>query len=185
MKSHYPSFLVAPPGSVPRALLDSIREVGNASAGFCRSWRANDFESAVATSEEAFGYLDHIQNELLRHRDERSKQAGWDKSPYFLALSATVGELLQPALVDDKAAFVSRKAGDGQMPERSTGPLSLNDALNKLKHRATNLVNFAISPDGAHELFIFTTAGMGKPDSISKFDVEKFCHECKGAAHLL
>lgn len=185
MTSHYPSFLVAPSGSVPRTLLGSIRDVGNASAGFCRSWRAKDLESAGATSEEAFSYLDHIQNELLRHRDEKSKQAGWDKSPYFSVLSTPVGKLLQPASEDDKAAFVSRKTGEGQMPEHSAEPLSLNDALNKLKHRATNLVNFAISADGAHELFIFTTAGMGKPDSISTFDVETFCRACKEAAGLL
>lgn len=186
MKSHYPSFLVTAPGAKPRALLDAIRAVENASAGFCRSWSGNDLASAFSTSEEAFGYLDHIQNELIRNRDEASKNADWQTSQYFLALTVNVGDLLQPAKVGHQTDFEKLTVGQGQMPAgSSTQPLSLNDALNKLKHRATNLVNFTVSPSGSHELFIFTTAGMGKPNSISKFDVEKFCKACKFAARAL
>ncbi len=179
------SFVVAPFGSVSRALLDSIRDLRNASAGFRTSWRANDFVSAVATSAEGFGYLDHVQHELLRHRDEKSTKAGWKESAFCLALSVKVGELLQPTSEDDKAQFASRGPGKGYMPEGATEPLSLNDALYKIKQRATSVVNFAVSSGDVHELFIFTPEDMGKSAAISKFDLEQFCGACKAAAKLL
>ena len=181
----WPSFGVAPLGSISRALLGSIQDLGNASVSFRRSWLANDFPSAVATSAEGFGYLDHIQNQLLRHRDEERQKAGWEESAYRLALNVRVGELLQPTSEDDKAQFASRRPGKGYLPEGTTEPLSLNDALDKIKQRATSVVNFAVSSGDVHELFIFTPEDMGKSAAISKFDLEQFRGACKAAAKLL
>ena len=65
------------------------------------------------------------------------------------------------------------------------GPLTLVEALNKLKHRDTKAVNFTVSPSGNHVLFIFTIGGMGKPDSIASFDLDVFCNACKMAAQEL
>ena len=177
-------FMVAPMASTPRTLTESIRQVGNASAGFCRSWLAKNESDAIATSEEAFGFLDHIQNELLRHRDRQSKMPNWDASPLNAALNANIGELLEPATVNDKKTFQAQQVGLGILPRASQAvPLTLKTALNKLKHRDTNAVNFTAS--STHTLFIFTQGGMNKPDSISSFDIQVFCDACKVAAQAV
>lgn len=176
-------FLVGPR---PQSLPDSIRQVSNASAGFCRSWLQSEFDDAEATSEEAFGLLDHIQNELLRHRDTQSKHSTWNASPLKAALSVVIGRLITPATPSDKTAFEAQALGSGSLPAGSaTIDLTLSAALNKLKHRSTNVVNFAVSQPGTHVLFVFTLGGMGQPDTICSFDVQEFCKACKNAAQLV
>lgn len=183
MTDRYTEFLVAATNSAPRSLSESVRQVGNLSAGFCRSWLTNEIPDALTTSEEAFQLLDHIQNELLRHRDEKSKLLGWSSDPFKLALDAAIGDLLDPATPNDKTFFLSRSPGAGALPPgASPAKLTLAAALNKLKHRSTSAVNFTASLPGAHVLHIFTNAGMGKPDTISCFDIHVFCSACKTAA---
>jgi hypothetical protein len=175
--------LVAKSPSAPKSLPESIRQVGNLSAGFCRSWLSNEIADATATSEEAFQLLDHIQNELFRHRDEKAKLPGWKADPFKVALDNAVGDLLDPATQNDKAFFLSLCHGAGTLPPgASLAPLTLVAALNKLKHRSTSAVNFTVSPSNAHTLYIFTNAGMGKPDTISSFEIQFFCNACKAAA---
>lgn len=182
MANRHTEFLVAANNSAPRSLPESIRQVGNLSAGFCRSWLSNEIPDALTTSEEAFQLFDHIQNELLRHRDEKSKLPGWPSDPFKVALDATVGDLIDAASAADKAFFQSLAPGAGALPPgASLAPLTLSTALNKLKHRSTSAVNFTASSSGAHVLYIFTNAGMGKPDTISGFDVHVFCGACKAA----
>lgn len=186
MKNRHIEFLVAATGMAPRTLPESIRQVSNASAGFCRSWLTQNISDALATSEEAFELFDHIQNELLRHRDKKSKLTGWSSTPFKTALSANVGQLLDPASTTDKAYFLTQTPGSGAMPTSATlTPLTLVEALNKLKHRDTNAVNFTVSTSGGHVLFIFTHAGLGKPDSISSFEVQAFCDACKIAVQAI
>ncbi len=183
MTDRYTEFLVAATNTPPKSLPESIRQVGNLSAGFCRSWLSNEINDALATSEEAFQLLDHIQNELLRHRDEKAKLPSWSTSPFKAALDATVGDLLNPATPSDKSLFLSLSPGAGALPSSTTpAELTLAAALNKLKHRSTSAVNFTASSSGAHVLYIFTKAGMGKPDTISSFDIHVFCNACKVAA---
>ena len=186
MTNRNTEFLVAATGQAPQSLFESIRQVSNASAGFCRSWLTQDIPAARATSEEAFELLDHIQNELLRHRDMKSKLPGWPRSPFKAALSANVGQLLDHASTADKANFARQAPGSGAMP-MSSAPvlLTLVEALNKLKHRSTNNVNFTVSTSSMHVLFIFTHAGMGRSDSISSFEVQAFCDACKIAAQTI
>ena len=147
-------FLVAATNSAPRSLPESIRQVGNLSTGFCRSWLSNERPDALTTSEEAFQLFDHIQNELLRHRDEKSKLPGWLSDPFKVALDVSVGDLLDPASQNHKAFFQSRSLGAGALPPgASLAPLTLVTALNKLKHRSTSAVNFTAAPSGAHILY--------------------------------
>lgn len=179
-------FLVPPTSSAPRSLPESIRQVGNLSAGFCRSWNSSEIADAHATSEEAFQLLDHIQNELLRRRDERAKLSTWPSDQLKTALDATVGDLLDPASPNDKTFFLNLPPGAGALPtDASLNPLTLAVALNKLKHRSTSAVNFTASATGTHALYIFTNAGMGKPDTISSFDIHVFCSACKVAANAI
>lgn len=177
-------FMVAPTASTPRTLLESIRQVSNASAGFCRSWLAQEISDALTTSEEAFELLDHIQNELLRHRDKHSKLPNWSESPFNIALNVNIGFILDPASAVEKAEFIAQEPGCAAMPSgSSTKPLTLVAALNKLKHRDTSAVNFTVS--SVHTLFIFTHAGMNKPDTISSFGMQSFCDACKVAAQSI
>lgn len=186
MANRFTEFLVAANVAAPRSLSESIRQVGNLSAGFCRSWLANEMLDAHTTSEEAFLLLDHIQNELLRHRDEKSKLTGWSSHPLRIALDVHVGKLIDPASVADKTFFQSLPPGAGALPPGARlNPLTLAAALNKLKHRSTSAVNFTASPSGTHVLYILTNAGMGKPDTISSFDVHVFCSACKAATGVI
>lgn len=179
-------FLVGPSDSSPKTLAQSIRAVKNASAGFCRSWANQETQDAIATSEEAFLALDHIQNELLRRRDKAAAQANWSSSPLKVALDQIVGELIEPASAVDVAHFLSCQKGMATMPMvENMQELRLAVALNKLKHRSTNAVNFTATVGGSHVLHIFTQAGMGKPDSISTFDVQCFCKACEEASLCL
>lgn len=183
MPNRYTEFLVASSSSAPKTLAESIRQVDNLSAGFCRSWLANEITEALTTSEEAFQLFDHIQNAILRHRDEKSKLPGWSTDPFKVALDKSVGNLIDPASPIDKAFFHSLIPGAGAFPlNASHAPLTLATALNKLKHRSTSAANFTVSPYGAHVLYIFTNAGMGKQDTISSFDVHVFCSACKAAS---
>lgn len=186
MTNQYAEFLVAATSSSPGSLPESIRQVGNLSAGFCRSWLANENDDALATSEEAFQLLDHIQNELLRHGEEKSKLPCWSADPFKMALDEAVGVLLDPVTQSDMAYFRSLARGAGALPpDASPVSLTLAVALNKLKHRNTSATNFSISSSGTHVLYIFTPAGMGKSDTISSFDIRVLCCACKIAMNAI
>lgn len=184
MTERYIEFLVDSTGKSPRNLKDSIRRVLNASAGFRQSWLVGDKQEAYETSQEAFENLDYIQNELLRQRDVlRGNKASWPTSPFNAALANPVGYLLKNVTPTDRTWFIGLPQGQGAMPA-STAPiaLTLEQALNKLKHRDTIALNFSLPSSGSHIFYLFTNAGMGQPDSISEIDVVSFCSACKSAA---
>jgi hypothetical protein len=175
-------FLVNPNGNPPQTLPESFRKLLNLSSGFCRSWNNHELSDAQATSEEAFELLDHIQNEILRHRDDKSSDSNWNSHALKEALSVQVGDMVKNA-APHKNEFLALPAGSGALPASvPVQPLSLEVALNKLKHRASNAVNFSIINSNSHFLYIFTNAGMGKPDTISELNIDRFCNACKKAA---
>jgi hypothetical protein len=186
MADRFIDFMVSATGSVPRTLHESIRLLANASSGFCRSWNSGDLADAQTTSQEAFGLFDHILNELIRHRDDRRGLATWTGSPLQVALSARVGDLIEPTTSTIESTFTSQPMGSGAIPNGAgTSPLRLDAALNKLKHRNSNNVNFTVSTVGMHHLYILTRAGSGRPNSISSFDVQAFCEACRVAANAV
>lgn len=184
MTVRHTDFLVDPTGKSPRNLKDSIQRVLNASAGFRQSWLSGEQQEAYETSQEAFEHLDYIQNELLRQRDvHKSNAATWPASPYFSALTATVGLMINGVRPADLLWFQNLSRGAGAMPTGSTPiPLTLDKALNKLKHRDTVVFNFSLPAGGGHTLYLFTNAGMGQLDSLSEMDFSTFCSACKAAA---
>ncbi|WP_157443725.1 hypothetical protein [Curvibacter lanceolatus] len=184
MTERYIEFLVDPAGKSPRNLQDSIRRVLNASAGFKQSWLGGDQQDAYETSQEAFEHLDYIQNELLRQRDVLKRDhAAWPTSPFNATLANTVGKILNNVTTTDCAWFLGLPPGQGGMPTGTTPtPLTLEKALNKLKHRDTSALNFSLPASGSHILYLFTNGGMGQPDSISEIDIANFCSACKSAA---
>lgn len=184
MTERYTEFLVDLTGKSPRNLKDSIRRVQNASAGFTQSWLNGDQQEAYETSQEAFEHFDYIQNELLRQRDvHKGNAATWPISPFNAAISSTVGRLLNNVTPTDRTWFLGLPQGSGAMPAGVTPvPLTLEKALNKLKHRDTVAINFSLLASGGHILYLFTNGGMGQPDSISEISVSGFCAACKSAA---
>ena len=175
-------FLVGLSGKSPRNLAESIRRVKNASAGFLQSWHAGSHAEAYETSQEAFEHLDYIQNELLRQRDvHRMNQAIWQNSLFRLALQRPVGSIVKDLQPPDSAWFASLALGYGALPVGVTPtPLTLETALNKLKHRDTIAVNFSASP--IHALFVNTSASMNQKESLCEISVLVLCQECLAAA---
>ena len=184
MTTQYTEFLVALNGKSPRNLKDSVRHVSNASAGFRASWLAGERAEALETSQEAFEHLDYIQNELLRQRDMHMDNASaWATSAFKTSLNSPVGRLLDNVSAADSAWFVNLVQGLGSMPTGcSPGLLTLERALNKLKHRDTVALNFSLPANTGHVLYVLTKAGMGQPASLSEIDVSAFCLASKSAA---
>lgn len=184
MTERYTEFLVDLTGKSPRNLKDSIRRVLNASAGFRQSWLNGEHQEAYETSQEAFEHFDYIQNELLRQRDVyKSNAAIWPTSPFCAALTASVGQIINNVSVANRLWFLSLVKGAGAMPTGcNPTSLTLDKALNKLKHRDTVEFNFSVPAGVGHSLYLFTNAGMGQLDSLSEIDVAAFCAACKTAA---
>lgn len=182
MTNRYTGLLVPETGNAPKTLAESILQVKDLSVVFSQSWLLNKRDDAQNTSEQAFQLLDHIQNELLRHRDERKNLID---SSLKVALNAIVGQLLDPANSNDKEFFRGLAIGEGLMPRDASDTLTLETALNKLKHRSTSSVNFTVSNSGTHVLYVFTNAGSGHKDTISSFDIRVFCDACKVAADAI
>ncbi|SDM76053.1 hypothetical protein SAMN05192555_1197 [Franzmannia pantelleriensis] len=177
-------FLVDLNGKAPRNLRDSIRKVGNASHGFRSSWKSGEHQYAFETSQEAFAELDYIQNELLRQRDAAKNLANWAGSPLDSALQVAVGRICSPLSAPDESWFQNLTPGQGALP--STTPnsvLTLGMSLNKLKHRTTSVVNFALPATGGHMLYVLTEAGMGQPATLCEIDIDLFCTCCGSAAN--
>jgi hypothetical protein len=185
MTERFTEFLLAAAPQACRTLPQSIRQVRNASSGFCNSWLRNEWADASKTSEEAFEALDHIQNELLRHRDRQAKLPGWKTSALCLSIEERVGDLLNPANTTQVDEFLAQIEGQGEMP--AGGPiiaLTLGTALNKLKHHAPGGIRFSIT-SGKHMLFFYTQAAQKIPNTIASFDVQTFLDACTKASQSL
>lgn len=156
MKNRTIEFLFDNSKNHPKSLTESILNVRNLSAGFCRSWSTQRMQDAISTSEQAFAELDHLQNELLRHRDERKSSPSWSFDLLNIALEVKIGELISPANQLDVDTFKALPIGQGNLPQSTnTKKLTLVAALNKLKHRNPEDINFSISDNGRHILYFF------------------------------
>lgn len=184
MSERFIEFLVDLNGKSPKNLLDSIRRIRNASSGFRESWLLNDYVDAEGTSQEAFEHFDYLQNELLRQRDShKNRIVTWPTSPFKMALDAHVGSFANSLSVGDINWFQALHEGAGGFPPGSiTTSLTLEKALNKLKHRDILGINFCLPPSGGHIIYVYASAGMGQPASLSEIDMRTFCNACRDAA---
>lgn len=178
-------FMVAPSSNAPKSLGNSIRSLRDFSAGFVHSWLDLRYDDAIATSEKAFEALDHIQNEFLRRRDDLKHENKWFDSQLRHVLSSNIGILIQPVDESLKKAFCGSEIGYPELPvDVKKSELTLEIALNKLKHRASNTINFSIKKY-KHTLYIFTHSGMRQDQSISVFEMGEFCNLCRAALEIL
>lgn len=179
-------FLVELSGQDPRTLRESIRQVQNASLGFRQDWLAGNAVDAYETSQEAFVSIEYIVGELLRHRDVANKaKDAWLQSPFKAALDVPVGQISDAVTLADIQWFKGLPMGAGRMPACAPLALTFGEALNKLKHRDTIAVNFALPLGKGHLLYVLTKAGMGKPDTLSEIDIFQFCTAGKAASAQL
>ncbi|TOC20266.1 hypothetical protein CGJ90_21550 [Vibrio parahaemolyticus] len=187
MTGRFTEFLVCPSGKSPKNLKDSIRRIQNSSLGFRESWLSGEHDDALKTSEEAFEHLDYVQNEFLRQRDVHKMDAAtWSSSPFKTELGSHVGNLINGISVSDSNLFISQAIGSAHLPSgTTTQPLTLEKALNKLKHRDTVKINFSLPELGGHKLYILTNGGMGQPASLSEIDMNIFCSVCKAASEYV
>lgn len=177
-------FLINANGKAPRNLRDSIRKVGNASHGFRSSWKSGEYQDAFETSQEAFVELDYIQNELLRQRDTAKSLGNLAGSPLDSALQSVVGKICSPLSAPDEKWFQSLALGQGALPlSTPNSVLTLGTSLNKLKHRTTSVLNFALPEAGGHMLYVLTQAGMRQPATLCEIDMQLFCVCCGSAAN--
>lgn len=184
MPDRFINFMVPVTGPT---LIETIKSLRKSSSDFCLSLGKDKETSAATISQEAFGFLDHIGNELLRCRDSVPKTE-WVGSPLVAALDAVVGTLIEPTTTKIEEDFYSQGIGCGAMPDGAPiSQLKLAVALNKLKHRSSNTrsVNFRVSNGSAHELYIFTIGVGRKNNSISSFDVQALCCACLVAANAV
>ncbi|MDA0281584.1 MAG: hypothetical protein O3C29_14300 [Proteobacteria bacterium] len=184
MNKKLAQFIVDPHGKAPQNLKDSILKIRNASAEFCSNWTEGRHHDAQIASDEAFKHFDYVQGELLRQRDFHKKnQATWPSSAFKIALNKQVGIFLDNISTNDISGFKNYAYGEACMPANSNSQLlSLERALNKLKHRDTISVNFAMSPSSGHTLYVLTFAGMGQPASLAEIKISNFCDICDIAA---
>ena len=187
ISTHFPGFLVHASGQASKNLKDSIRRVGDISAGFRDSWINGREQDALETSQEAFEDLDYIQNEILRQRDACKSMPCWLGSPFQVALTNnTIGLIVKPITQADMQAFETLQQGAGALPPTSiAAPLALEEALNKLKHRSAVALNFSLPAAGVHLLYALTTAGAGQPAALCKIDIAAFLAACRAVAKLV
>lgn len=184
MSNFRPEFLTALPQGPPRTLVEAISRLRKQSRDFTSFWNECQIEEASKVSEDAFSMLDHIQNEILRHRDIQAKSPDWSASELKQCLERHVGIIVSSLSVADKERFFSLAQGEGRLPiDCETVPLTLAKALNKLKHRNI-LINFRLE-SGKHILCVFTVGGMGNSDSLCEFDVEGLCIACEATAERI
>ncbi|HCE2452851.1 TPA: hypothetical protein NGU14_004504 [Vibrio parahaemolyticus] len=168
--------LVQPGMKKAKTLSAEILSLKTSVAGFCESWKEQNLVYAYEQSDMAFRSLDHIQNELLRIRDDKKTDANWQTDSFKQALDLKVGHVLAGVTPQEKVQFSNAKNGAGCLPNSAQiTDLTLEVALNKLKHKSNDKVNFKIDDQLGHILYIFTNAGCGQPDSISEIHFKEFC----------
>ena len=188
MTNKHTQFLVGPSIQGKNNLLKIITEIGILSSSFINSWFEGNDKDVARNSHFALKNLDNITNELLRHRDSKRNLGDWSKNPLKLELEKNVGFLLNLKTGNEKNDFYSLAHGYGPFPNDNLLDLTLEVALNKLKHRSTDqkAVNFSISNNpNSHVLYIFTT-GVGKiSDTICSINIKAFCHACNSAVNAI
>ncbi len=185
MNHEYIHFIIDPSGLAPKSLSEAILILRNASSEFCSCWlrEARSDQVTGDISERAFAALDHIENELLRRRDDRQS----DRAIFLgAALDKVVGQIIEPVDESTKLFFTNLESGSGKLPTAvMTKPLKLKTALTKIKHRDPNMINFSIGSDREHILYCLTNGGDRYPDTIIRMDIKTFCDACDAAAEVL
>jgi GH18 family chitinase len=103
--------LVQPGIKKAKTLSAEILSLKTSVAGFCESWKEQNLDYAYEQSDMAFRSLDHIQNEILRIRDDKKTDANWQTESFKQALDLKVGHVLAGVTSQEKVQFSNAKNG--------------------------------------------------------------------------
>lgn len=167
------------------SLIDAIEKVENFSTQFCNNWISKNLTETDRISAEVGKYLDHIHGEILRHRDENKIEL-LSSRPFAVALNEVVGKIHEPASNESYNFFMALEDGKGAFaPDAITTPLTLENALNKIKHRGTQKFNFKIKKPSNHKIYLYTNGNSKYSDSIVSITMSLFCTACRNAAKCI
>jgi hypothetical protein len=179
----YTEFLAGLNGATPSNLPTAIDDLEDASMIFLSRWNRGDILRAGEISKNAMTLFDFITNELLREMVERKGSGNYVGTRFETEMSRSCGRGVTGATLADQQGVVRAGPGNGKLPvslDLVTGP-SLQQLLNKVKHRNPNLMNFRIDTE-EHIFVICTDHTYGGPEGIYEFKVSEFCGHCRIAA---
>lgn len=179
----YTEFLAGLHGATPSNLPTAIDDLEDASMVFLSRWNRGDLLRAGEVSKNAMTLFDFITNELLREMVDRKGSASYVGTPFEAEMSRPCGRGVTGATLADQQGVVQAGPGNGQLP-MSLGLApdpSLQQLLNKVKHRNPNLMNFRIDAE-EHILVICTDQTHGGSEGVYEFKVSEFCSRCRMAA---
>ncbi|MFY1713618.1 hypothetical protein [Tritonibacter mobilis] len=160
---------------------DAIEKLENLSIVFTNRWQRNEFLAAGKASGEAMICFDHIIGELMRLRDSRKASIGYSDTNFAQALAMISGRS-KPNASQADVADITASPGTGRLPTPAPiVDISLEKALNKIKHRDPTAMNFRFDAD-RHILVFCALNTNGSLESIVELDVLSFCEKCRGAA---
>ncbi len=183
------SFLVNGNPSSPSSLADSIRMLKQCSIIFRDAWTDNpqDMLTASEVSNKAMKCLDHIINEIMRNRDQLRSAGTYATSTLKTYLDGIAGLSVSPVTRNNQDDLPRLGAGNGNLNFIGATPttISMEQLLNKIKHRRTNSLNFRLDFPDIHALVVGVDKMNGSPDCIVEFHVRHFCANCTSIAQIL
>jgi hypothetical protein len=177
-------FLVVGNGRGFSNIEDAIEKLENLSMIFKGRWQSNQLQQAGKASEEAMICFDHVIGELMRIRDSRKVDPNYSSSNFANSMAAVSGRSKPNASPSD-VACITAAPGNAILPASALiTDISLEKALNKVKHRHPSAMNFRIDAD--RHIFVFCALSTnGSLESIVELDVLSFCEKCRDAAKAI
>jgi len=183
------SFLINSNPSSPSSLADCIRELKQCSLIFMGALADSpqDFQMAHDVSNTAVQYLDHIVNEIMRHRDQLKSESAYNASPLKPLLERNAGLSVSPVTRIHQNQLPTLGSGNGNLNFIGTtaSPINMVRLLNKIKHRRIDSMNFRIESPNRHALLVAVDTPSGHPDCIVEFFISDFCAHCKSIALVI
>jgi hypothetical protein len=177
-------FLVVGNGRGFSNIEDAIEKLENLSLIFTRRWQSNQLQQAGKASEEAMICFDHVIGELMRIRDSRKQDPKYASSNFATSMAAVSGRSKPNASQSDVAIITAVPGNAGLPASPLITDISLEKALNKVKHRHPAAMNFRIDAD--RHVFVFCALSTsGSLESIVELDVLSFCEKCRDAAKAI
>jgi hypothetical protein len=137
-----------------QSLNDAITQLKKCSKDFLDAWEIDSLRARLI-SNDAMKFLDHITLEIIRKRDSLKKEKTYDESLFENELNHYQGRIAAPVTPEQQKNIIRVGYGNASLPCPNE-PLSMEELLNKIKHRERNGANFRIGKNGEH-FFIIST----------------------------
>lgn len=173
-------FLIAHPIH-QNSVIEAIEKLREKSILFTDAWKNENYNEVDQASNGTPALFDSIINEILRLRDDMKSNSLFDGSDLESALNVQAGKMSKPVTLELQRSIIELEIGSGTLPTNITQvSATLNDVLNKFKHRIPDYANFCVDGDN-HYMFICANNLKSLPDCILRFEVKFFCDLCMSA----